>query len=415
MISGGLRWEVDTNFSAEYMDVLSRLKGNYPECELGDIRRVVYEMLATEYALQAICVVDITEENFMEVYSNRVYKCLMDNQERASGGNGDHAKILKRQLLELIEKVKVGNQTFEKYISFKLAAHMIVSGHMKIQRVSGIHDEKQFVAIVINGLNKATDILKDYVKYPFELECVYYSVESDPWMTAISKLRQVQTEFFPAISSVNFLFPNSFVLNKSGNHEACSSSFVWHNQGPRYKFLMVAESNGFLRQGIGWKTIIHSELQRAFLQQEITNPGYVLQRVIGYLSDFHRQIFSSPFDAEEFNFILIVEDTYAKEISLACLNNSLYQVTRFADLRKHPVQDIHGDIYTTKIPVSCNDKFYILPSLGTEDNDGKTKNILLELLRSTSALHLKDQEFILRRSMETLRMDSNKCVIGLGF
>lgn len=415
MISGGLNWELNAVFTKEYLQVLTKLEGHYPACSLGDIRKVVYEMLASEYALQAICIVDVTSDRFEPVYSNRVFKCLLENVAKAESSTGANGvRDITLQVIRFLQKVKVGNEHLEKYISFKLAQHLIVSGHMKMQTVASGDGQKHLVAIVINGLSKATNVLNDYKNYPFDLECAESIACEKAWIRAIGNLRNIQAEFLPAISSVNFLFPNSFILNRNVMNSSCGS-FVWHYQGPRYKFLMVAECNGFLKSGMGWKTIIHSELQRAYFLQEFYDPAVVLERVVSYLADFHGQIFDGTFDASAFALMLLIEDTSSRELSVACLNNSLYQVTRHAELKAHPRVRKDGGVYDFKIKLEEREKFYIIPSFDHENYNEESRKVLLELLRSTSALHLKDQEFILKRTFETLEMDNSKCVIGLGF
>lgn len=415
MINGGLVWEASADFTKEYKSIFTKLQENYPICPSGDIRRVVYEMLAAEFALQAISVIDVSEERFEEIYSNRVFKCILDNVEKSDDPEKPNSmRDLKLQVLGFLKKVKYGNQQLEKYISFKIAPHTIVSGHMKIQSISNGEGKKHLVAIVINGLSKATEILKQYKNYPFSHECKHSFVDEKEWIRVISNLRIVQAEFLPALSSVSFLFPNSFVLNKTRDDLRCGS-FVWHYQGPRHKFLMVAECSGFLKFGLGWKTIMHAELQRAYFLQEFHDPAAVIRNITKNLEEFHSYIFEEKIDSSKFAMVLLIEDTETRQLSMAGLNNLLYKVTKHAEITSIPKSKTSNQVYSEKILLGDRDRFYIIPAFDHEGYDENTRETLVELLRSTSALHLKDQEFILRRTLETLGINASKCVIGLGF
>lgn len=236
----------------------------------------------------------------------------------------------------------------------------------------------------------------------------------------------VQSSFFKDKSSLNSLFPNSFIFNQPKDY--LSGDFYWFSHVNNHKIIAVADCTGH-----GVPGALLSILGHSILENIVNVQGNVLPSKILY--ELNQMIVSAFSNDKQVEYgiditIISIKDG-SNDLLFSGITNGLYQITNNTIIHHKVTAKTIGlsinekDLADQTVPIKKGDCFYLLSDGYCDQFGGKTESVekynlkrMGELLRKiSSSTNFSNSESVLETEFNTWKgtKEQTDDVLVLGF
>ncbi|MDP3567646.1 SpoIIE family protein phosphatase [Sediminibacterium sp.] len=245
---------------------------------------------------------------------------------------------------------------------------------------------------------------------------------------SIKYAERIQKAILPPAKLVQSTLPNSFVYFKP--KDILSGDFYWMEETKSHIFLAVADCTGHGVPGALISIINYNLLNKAVLEQHLSNPADILNAVNGWLTQVLHQSFNEDIVKDGMDVTLLAINKKNKEVVYAGAMNSIYVVSEnnLEEYKgnKFPVgafiEDNPQNFTSQKIKLKDNDIIYLFTDgyadqFGGQNGKKLKYKLLKEVLISISNLPVDEQKQHISKVFLEWKGDYDQvddvCLIGI--